>query len=369
MIKSFHHFKIKGVNQERFFNNLSKKCHIYDVNRQDKTLCSFKVEWRYAKFIKAEIIKANLTILEERSSGIVFFLLKIFGAYGVLFALIFCSAFYVFQLRFIERIEVWGDFNIEIQQFLEDNLPTKNKNKLNCDEIEKMINDEFNDLSFVSVAVVGQTLVVNVKSSIIPSEMVDEYAPIVSQYDGIVRNIDLIQGTLVVEVGDIIQKGQILVEGYVKNSEGEILNIQPKAEITLDVWAEGESEHYSKMMVTSRTGKVCTNTSVLLFGHEFYSNGVEPEYEQYEQEIKSDFLTKNNILPFTIVTTKYYETETKLVESELDMQRQIELARENCLQNIANYEIIKEENYRVVSEGVKTTIKYVITASIKVVNL
>ena len=83
----------------------------------------------------------------------------------------------------------------------------------------------------------------------------------------------------------------------------------------------------------------------------------------------SEYLTKNNILPFKIVTTKYFETETKVVESELNLEKQIELARENCLQNIKNYEIIKEENYRVISEGNKTTVKYVVTASVKVVNV
>ena len=369
MIKSFHHFKIKGLNQERFFNNISKKYHIFDINRQDNTLCSFKVERRFAKKVKTEILNANFTIIEEKSSGAGYYFSRFIGAYGVLLAIVLCSVFYAFQLRFIERIEVWGDLNTEIEQFLEDNLPTKNKNKLNCDEIEKMINDEFNDLSFVSVAVVGQTLVVNVKNSIIPSEMVDEYAPIVSSYDGIVREIELVQGTLSVEIGDIIQKGQILVEGYVKNSEGEILNIQPKAEIILDVWAEGESQHFSKLMITSRTGKSCSNTSVQLFGYEFYSNNVQPTFSQYEEEKMSEYLTKNNILPFKIVTTKYFETETKVVESELNLEKQIELARENCLQNIKNYEIIKEENYRVISEGNKTTVKYVVTASVKVVNV
>lgn len=369
MIKGFHHFKIRGVNQERFFNNIFKKYRIFDIKRQDKTFCSFKVERRFAKKVKAEILNANLTIIEEKSSGLAYSFLRLLGAYGVLVAIILCSVFYVFQLRFIERIEVWGDSNVEVQQFLEENLPSKNKSKIDCDYIEKIINDNFEDLSFVSVTIVGQTLVVNVKNSIIPPEMVDEYAPIVSSYDGIVREIELVQGTLSVEIGDIIQKGQILVEGYVKNSEGEILNIQPKAEIILDVWAEGESQHFSKLMITSRTGKSCSNTSVQLFGYEFYSNNVQPTFSQYEEEKVSEYLTKNNILPFKIVTTKYFETETKVVESELNLEKQIELARENCLQNIKNYEIIKEENYRVISEGNKTTVKYVVTASMKVVSV
>ena len=363
-MKSYHLFEVKGVNQERFFNKLSKKTAIFDVVRKEKTLCSFKVPYRDAKKARAEILSANMTILSEKSGGLAFYFSKLFCSYGIILATVVCSVLYFFQSNFVEKIEVWGDCDrTKIQQFVAQNLPSKNKNKIDCDEIEMMISSQFDELSFVSAAIVGQSLIINAKSAIIPSEMTESFAPIVAQFDGIVREINLIQGTLAVSPGDIIQKGQILVEGRVINSEGESMNIEPKAEILMDVWAEGESVHYDEMMLTTRTGKVCTRVSVSLFGQEFYSRGEQPNFAECEEESSTAFLSKNLLLPFVVTTTKFFETKTELVESEFVLEEQIALARENCLQNLSEYEIIKEENYRIIEGPGCTTVKYVVTAS------
>ncbi len=368
--KNYHLFEIKGVNQERFFNNLVKRYKIFELDRKDKTHCSFKVNYRDAKKVRAEILNAGLTIEKERSKSLLYFLTKFLTCYGILSAIVICSCFYFIQFSRIERIEVWGDYDSElIKEFVEQNLQNKNKNRVDCQKIENLINNEFDDLSFVSVAIVGQTMVVNVKSSIVPPEMQGEFAPIISPSDGIVREINLIQGTLKVDVGDIIQKGQILVEGYVINSEGESMDLQPRAEIVLDVWAEGESVHFDQQLVTSRTGNKTVRTSVTLFGHEFYSNNAQVQFDQYEEEQTSKPLIKNNLLPFILTKTTYYETQTQLVVSSFaeHEQEMISQARENCLQNLAEYEIIKDENYRIIEAAGTTTVKYVITASLRVV--
>lgn len=369
-MKNFHVFEIQGVNQEKFFNLVSKSYKIFDVQRFEKNHSSFKVKLRDKKSVRNLILDNNFKILSEKSCGPVFLLSKFFASYGLIIGILFCFTFSVLQFNMVKKIEVWGECDEQaVSKFVADNLNSKFKNQLDCRQIELLIKNNFEDFSFVSVAVIGQTLVVNVKTSISPPEMDGVFSPMVSEYDGVVREISLIQGTLCVNVGDIIQKGQILVEGFVINSEGEKMNIEPRAEILLDVWAEGESVHYQEKLITYRTGKTLTRTSVSLYGHEFYTNNVTSNFAQYETESFSKVLAKNNILPFIFTSTTYFETRTELVESSFaDCQEQIiNEARENCLQNLIEYEIIKNENYKIIERDKSTVVKYVITATVRLV--
>ena len=49
MKRSYHLFEIKGLNQERFFNQAAKKYHLFEINRQQKNTASFKVDFKDRK--------------------------------------------------------------------------------------------------------------------------------------------------------------------------------------------------------------------------------------------------------------------------------------------------------------------------------
>ena len=73
-------------------------------------------------------------------------------------------------------------------------------------------------------------------------------------------------------------------------------------------------------------------------------------------------LTKNNILPFVLEKTTYFETATEVIESTFEEKREevVASAREKCLQNLRESEII------ILEGGGFTTVRYVITASLLV---
>ncbi len=366
---NFHYFEIKGLNQERFFNNLSKKYQIFEINRLEKNRTKFKVNYFDGKKIKKEILDAGFEIVDEKRGGVFFWLAKAMTSYGIIAALILCSFVYVIQLNFVQKVEVWAEEGgKEIESFVWQNLKSRNKNYIDLKKLEKEISANFEDLSFVSAAFVGQSLIINVKSKVLPPEMEDNFAPIISPFDGIITKINLIQGTLMVEVGDIVQKGQTLVEGRVINSEGESFNLQPRAEVYMDVWHQAESTHYDREIVTYRTGRKFDMVRVLLFGKEFYSNGKENTFSQFEQETTLRKLTKNNFLPFVLEKTTCFETATEVIESTFEEKREqvISSAREKCLQNLRESEIIKEENYIILEGGGFTTVRYVITTNLLV---
>lgn len=368
-LKNYHYFEIKGLNQERLFNKLSQNFEIFEINRIQKNRSTFKVKYFDGAKVKKILLADGYEILTHKKAGFFNHVAIFATSYGLIAGLGISVLLYAIQSPYIQKIEVWGvDNSAEIAEYVEKNLPSKNKNKIDVSTVEHMINNNFENISFVSGAVVGQSLVINVKNEIVPPEMESEFEPIVAQYDGVVTDITLIQGTLKVQVGDIIQKGQILVEGYVINSEGEKFNIQPKATIYMDIWVEGEATHFDEQIITYRTGNKVEHVSVTLFGQEFYTNGVECKYDQYESEQTQQNLSQNNLLPFKIIKTTYYELASETIISSFEEKKDevIKQARENCLQKLQGYEIIKNENYTIIQASGCTTVKYVITANLLV---
>lgn len=366
-MKGYTEFKIKGYNQERFFNNLSKKVKIYALNR-DGGISTFKVSFRDRKKVEKEITSNYYEILSVKHGGFDYQIYRLLTSYGLVLGIVFGFVFFLVQSNFIMQIEVWGNEKISNQEVIDcvkENMQSNWKRNVDTKYLEQKIYSEFEDLSFISVAIVGQTLVVNIKEEIRPSEMEGNYKPIIADSDGIITNIELIQGTLAVEVGDIIQEGQVLVFPYIINLQGERMDVEPRAKIQADLWLIGSESHSSSYYETIRTGRKVVNNEVFFVNLKLYSKNAENPFNEYEIEKNSKKITKGNFLPFTLVETTYYETQTNLIEKQFSevSDEIISTARSKALQKKEKYDIIKKEKQIIKEIGNNTIVNYIITVS------
>ena len=128
MKRSYHLFEIKGLNQERFFNQAAKKYHLFEINRQQKNTASFKVDFKDRKKVRKELLGAGFEITFEKSGGLLFLLSKFFVCYGLIAGILLSAIIYAIQYQFVQKIEVWGvQETSQIQSFVEKSLPSKNK--------------------------------------------------------------------------------------------------------------------------------------------------------------------------------------------------------------------------------------------------
>ena len=365
-MKNYVEFEIKGLNQERFFNEFSSKLKIFDLVRVNKSVSRFKVNYFLHKRAKKIILDNGFEILSEKKCGLFHKLVSKFFSYGLALGIVVGFAFCIITNLFVKKIEVWGNEKIEDEQivsFLKESVKDWRKSKIETKEIEKEVYDHFSCFSFVSVSVYGQTLVVNVKEEIIPEEMSEKFEAIYSNYDGLITKINLVQGTLCVHEGDVVKKGQKLVEPFVLSSNGETIPIKPKAEIMADVWLYEETLHNSSYEAVLRTGNKITINEIYLGSLKIYEKKMENLYESFEVEESEEILNKNNILPLKLKTTTYYETEKKLIEVPFDeVKEQIcEKTKQKALQKVEDYDIIKKEKQSIKTIGNITFVRYTIT--------
>lgn len=368
MLKNRTTIKVKGLNQERALNNISKSVNIYNYKRYDRNLSEFEIKIKDSKKIDKLLKKEGLEILSIKNAGILHNFREIFKRLGVIIGLVFIIIFYIVQYNFILKIEVWGgeiDECKQVKAFVQESMTSNFKSNISTEDLEILVRNNFDFVSSVSIAIVGQSLIVNLNPTILPDEMDDEFQPLVSEYDGLITKINLIQGTLNCQVGDIVQKGDILVLPYVTDSNGTIYEVEPRAEIVADVWLSSTVTHYDYKIMQSRTGNIFISSQVLLNNLIIYDNSNDISFKDYECESYTTTLTKNLILPFYLKKTIYYEIEVKEIYQPFDevKERIIEEAREKSLIFFDKNDIIINENYSL-SEGAGCHIvNYTITVS------
>lgn len=362
-------FKIKGLNQERSFNNISKTVSIYNIKKEDDGTSQFEVDYKDAKKTKKFLEQQGFQILSVTNHGILFKFKNLFTRYGIVAGLIFCLLFYLLQYNFILQVKVLGEpseIQSLIKEYVVENLNSNFKYNIDTKEIENSIKAEFDQVSSVSIAIYGQTLLINYNPSTIPEEMRGEFDPIVSEYDGMITDIELVSGTLNVKVGDIVQKGDVLVYPYIIDTDGETRQVTPSAKITANVWFSESITHYDYRLETKRTGKKIVSSFVKLGDLVIYSHDKENNFQEYEVESYSQPLTKKLLLPFTLEKIVYYQTQTDEIIEPFEEVREevIEKAREKTLIFLDKNAIIINENYIIKDAGSVHNVIYTITTSI-----
>lgn len=360
--------KIKGLNQERAFNNLIKEVKILKLDRLDKSTAEIEISPKDNKKVKKFLKKANFEILDETKYGFAKFMQAIKSCYGVLIglALVFCG--YLAQIPFVWQIKIYGLESLttqEVEDCISKSMLSHFKGAIDTRGIEIALKNNFAKISAASVAVIGQTLVVNIHESDLPDEMTATYQPIVSNYDCKITEIELIQGTLSVEIGQIVRKGQVLVQPYIIDSQGQTRMVKPMAHIKADVWFSSQIEHNSSYLQRTRTGKKVTQSEVFFMGLPIFTLNKNVNFKEYEVVESEQNLTKNLVLPLKLRKKTYYEMETTMVETNFeDVKNQIiEEAKQKALQNIFDYEIIKDENYKIKQAAGISIVTYVITVN------
>lgn len=347
-IKSQSVFHIKGLNQEKVLNELSKCVSIFEINRENKYETRFKCSFFQQKKVE-KILKSNQIEYSVTAEGICSKMRNLLTAYGLLSAIILSVVLYFFQYQFVLQYSVIGTQTLdktEIVEFLKDNF-SKSKNAIDTEEVEIKLVDKFDEISFASCAIRGQTLVVNIKEKLMPEQMYGDFSALVAQKSGKISKINLISGTAVVEIGDIVKAGDVLVEPYTIDTSGQIRMVEAKAEIVAEVYNEGSVDHYESYIDVSRTGKKVEENVIKLFGLGIYSFKEDVNFAMYEVEYEEIDLSENLFLPLKMYKTIYYELEEKLIESNFDEVKDefVEKAKQKALEKCSNCDTIIEEFY------------------------
>lgn len=314
---------IEGVNLKRLLKNLYKNnIDVYDVNFVSYKNVQLTIKNKDYKKIKKYLTDYRFNILNRY--GLCYLKNYAIIHIGFVIGLFIFFMLNFFNNNFLSTIYITGNnriANSDIISFLaENNIKTNTFfNNINTDALEINLENNFEDISLVSVIKKGTNLIINIKEKLFIEDIMTN-SDIVSEYDGQIIELSIIQGTSKFKEGDIVKKGDIIVNGYLMSNDKKI-QCKAIANIKMKVWYSASFTFLNEEIKSERTGKIIKNTYYNLFNKTIPIKVKENTFSCYEKEIKNEYLFKNFIFPIKIYTEKFYEIKENLIKNDFSLQK------------------------------------------------
>lgn len=318
---------IRGYSPERFLNICN--VHQIEIWNLQHTPEGYECNISVADFrrLKPIVRKTRTRLTIRKRYGFPFFLYRN-RHHKAFFAGIAAAGLTVYLLSlFIWDIHIEGSYSYT-QQVLLDYLKQEQvvhgmrRSQVDCDEIEKLLRNQYDDIIWVSASVSGTRLIIQIEENFNDRREREQegYSHIVADSDCRITSIVTRSGTPLVKKGDVVAKGDILVSGIVEIADeyGELIRTEYVA-ADADIYGESvlwyedgiELERQKKVY----TGRESRAWSVSFFQNRLFLKAGKTGFEQYDifTEERQLILGTNFYLPFSSEQWYYkeyrYETE------------------------------------------------------------
>lgn len=346
-IRGYLLVRITGYSPERFLNACShKKIEIWGLKPKDHGY-EFYLSVKAFKNLKPILKKTETKIIILQKFGLPFLLYRkrkrngfFLGIAGGIFLL------YILTL-FVWEIDIRGNLAYTeetLLRFLEEHQVKYGslKTHVDCTKIVMDLREEYEDILWVSAHIQGTKLVIRVKENedVIEKnndqdevEKTQEAYDLVADVNGTITDVIVRKGIVKVKKGDKVQKGEVLVSGYIpiKNDAGEIVDYQYE---TADAKIVGVSNlTYQDEISQTYTEKKIQNIQkqeyeLLIGNYRISLGGIKNDYSAFEMESRQYplkitdqfslpvFLVCRKAMPYQPVEKSYTETEVQTLLSE-----------------------------------------------------
>lgn len=312
---------VEGFFVERFINScFSNNIFLWDLKREKSTYLKLKISAKDFKKIRkiAKNTKCKVKLHEKKGLPIVLNRYRKRKAFAI--ALVIIAIFIFISTRFIWNIEIIGTENIntdELISILNQNGISVGKRKGEL-ELEKVINNirlARDDISWIGIDVKGTNLIVKINEADKAPEVIDksEVCNIVADRSGIISSIVVHNGTARVQVGDKVEKGDLLVEGIMEGKFTGVREVHAQADIMANIYHEKEEKSTLVQQIETKTGKEQKKIEIKINKFKINFNKRLLNFEKYDTIVttKKVRLFSNYYLPIEISKITYFETKNE----------------------------------------------------------
>lgn len=317
-IRGYYTIVVEGLETESFLNYLIRnKIYVYNVNRIEKTKIQFNIDRENFKRLKKIHRSNKFNIKVKKQTGIPFIAKRIYTYRGMVICAIISLVILMSTSQFVTDVYITAPEGIDKsalkkELYIQGVKPGVYKKSIDRKIIRDNIMSKFNQIAYVSINVKGTNIFVNItkKDESQNSEENSNYCNIIATKDGIIEKVVPRSGEALVEEGDIVKKGDVLVNGA---------NTAALPEVWATTFYEAKkSSNYIdiKNQRTDNKKKVYT----ISFYDKKYKILRNIKYKDYEIENKTHELKIGDYkFPVKIIVSTFYEV--KKVESKIDVEK------------------------------------------------
>lgn len=319
---------IEGYYIERFINICgNEKITIWNLKRNKNVKLELNIGIKDLKKVAkiAKQTKCKMKIIKKKGLPFLFnryrkrklffvFLLVIIIGLGI-------SSNFVWNIQIVEEDKE----SIEnlYQDVVESGLEIgKMKSKINTKDVINKVRLKRNDIAWMGIELKGTNAIVKVVKATAKPEIVDdnEYCNIVSDKQGIITKVNAQNGTIAVKVGDTVNVGTTLINGWMEGKYTGLRYVHAKGEIQAKVWHTKNKKILYNATEKTETGNIENKYQIKINNFEINLSKRLSKFKIYDTivlenkfKIFSDFY-----LPISLVkiTNKEIKEEQKNYNAE-----------------------------------------------------
>ena len=334
-IRGYYVITVEGIETESFLNYLIRnKIYVYNVNKVDKAKIQFCINREDYRRLK-KIHRSNKFEIKVKSqTGIPFIAKRIYTYRGMLVCAIISLVILMSTCLFVTDVYISAPEGINKSALKEELYaqgikPGVYKKSIDRKVVRDNVMSKFDKIAYLSINVKGTNIFVNVtkKDESQNSDNNSNYCNIIATKDGIIEKVVARSGEARVKEGDIVKKGDVLINGASTNAIPEVW--------ATTFYESKKSSNYIdvKNQRTDKSKKVYT----ISFYDKKYKILRNIKYKDYEVENKTYELRLGDYtFPLKIITSTFYEVEK--VESDVDVNK----LKEDLLRDV-----LKELEYKI----------------------
>ena len=336
-ILGYLRIEVEGYFIEKLINLCSNKSILlWNSKREKSTLLYTNVSIKdFRKIIKiAKKTKCKVKIKEKKGLPFIFNKYRKRKVFFLSLCLIVVGI--VVLSNFVWNIELTGNNKISKEDLIavleQEGLKIGTaKNKINTKEIVSKVRLDRDDLAWIGIELKGTNALVKVveadkKPDIIKEE---EYCNIVATKPGVIVKTNAINGTSLVKQGDTVNKGTILIAGWLEGKYTGTRYVHANGEIIAKVWYEEKQKIELNQVISKENGNTENKYSVKINNFQINFYKTLSKFEKYDTigETKKIKIFSDFYLPIEI--TKI--TNKELIEEKLTYSK--EEARQIAVEN------------------------------------
>lgn len=310
--------KVEGLALERFINMcIARGIYLWDIKRINYTTLEAKIGIQGFKELRNIVKRAGCRVSIHKKNGYPFWVHKLKKRKMLLVGAFFCFLILIFSSTFIFSIEIVGNEELEKKEIISSLSelglkPGTNRYFVNLKEIETELLLDLDQIAWVAIEVRGVRAKVEIVEKRLVPDIIDKDTPcnVIAKKNGVIEKVLARNGDAVVEEGDIVTKGDLLINGVVQRENmDEPMLVHSYGEVYAKTYYETTESKNLIEIKKEKTGQKFKKQTFNLGSIELSFNKGDIPYDVYivEKKSKRPFQWRNIGLPVEIITEEYYE--------------------------------------------------------------
>ena len=317
-IRGYYTVTVEGLDTESFLNYLIRnKIYVYNVNRMEKSKIQFNIDRNNYKKLKKIHRSNKFKIKVKKQTGIPFIAKRIYTYRGMVICAIISLIILMSTSQFVTDVYITAPEGIDKtalkkELYIQGVKPGVYKKSIDRKIVRENIMGKFKQIAYVSINVKGTNIFVNItkKDESQNSDENSNYCNIIAQKDGIIEKIVPRSGEAIVQEGDIVKKGDVLINGANTTAQPEVW--------AMTFYEAKKTSNYIDIK-NQRTGNKKNVYTISLYDKK-YKILRNIKYRDYEIENNiKELRIGDYTFPVKITVSTFYEV--KKVENKIDVEK------------------------------------------------